>query len=147
VGSTILVVEDDPMNAKFLEITLRRRGQYDVLMSEDADEVVRLVRERKVDLILMDVSLDNSYYRGVEVDGLMLTRIIKVAPETSHCPIILVTAHAMRGAGAIFLKETHADGYIPKPITDPQVLLTLIRDLLHPARAQTPERPEHQGET
>jgi CheY-like chemotaxis protein len=145
-SATILVVEDDPMNAKFLEITLTRRAHYGVICSQDPEEIIRLVRDRRVDLVLMDISLANSSYRGVEVDGLMLTRILKVTPETSACPVILATAHAMRGSGEAFVQETHADGYVPKPITRPQDLLDKIAALLAvraPGRDQA--APEGKG--
>ena len=74
----------------------------------------------------MDVSLSNSYYRGTEVDGLMITRILKVNPKTIHIPVILVTAHAMEGDKETFLKETLADDYISKPIVNPEELIDKI---------------------
>jgi len=78
----------------------------------------------------MDVSLSNSYYRGAEVDGLMVTRILKINPKTSSIPIILTTAHAMIGDKEEFLKENLADDYISKPIVDPNELIDKINNLI-----------------
>ena len=126
----ILVVEDDNMNAKFFKLTLTRRVNFEVIITEDPEEVVALSRGKNIDLILMDVSLSNSFYRGAEVDGLMITRILKVNPKTLHIPVILVTAHAMQGDKETFLKETLADDYISKPIVNPDDLINKINNLL-----------------
>lgn len=130
MSKKILIVEDDEMNAKFFRLTLTRRGNFKVVITEDAEEVVALSRAKDIDLILMDVSLSNSYYRGAEVDGLMITRILKVNPKTIHIPVILVTAHAMEGDKETFLKETLADDYISKPIVNPEELIDKINNLL-----------------
>ena len=126
----ILIVEDDEMNAKFFRLTLTRRGNFDVIITEDPEEVVALARGKEIDLILMDVSLSNSYYRCAEVDGLMVTRILKVNPKTVQIPVILVTAHAMEGDKETFLKETLADDYISKPIVNPEELIEKINKFI-----------------
>ncbi len=126
----ILIVEDDEMNAKFFRLTLTRRSNFDVIITEDPEEVVALARGKEIDLILMDVSLSNSYYRGAEVDGLMVTRILKVNPKTLQIPVILVTAHAMEGDKETFLKETLADDYISKPIVNPEELIEKINKFI-----------------
>jgi CheY-like chemotaxis protein len=130
MAKKILVVEDEELNAKFFKLTLTRRGGFEVIVTQDPEEVVKLSREKKIDLILMDVSLSNSYYRGVEVDGLMVTRILKINPKTASIPVILTTAHAMVGDKEEFLKETLADDYISKPIVDPNELVDKINNLI-----------------
>jgi len=130
MAKKILVVEDEELNAKFFKLTLTRRGGFEVIVTQDPEEVVKLSREKKIDLILMDVSLSNSYYRGVEVDGLMVTRILKINPKTASIPVILTTAHAMVGDKEEFLKETLADDYISKPIIDPNELVDKINNLI-----------------
>jgi len=42
MAKRIMVVEDDPMNAKFFELTLKRRGNFEVIVTEDADQVLQL---------------------------------------------------------------------------------------------------------
>lgn len=130
MGKKVLVVEDDPMNAKFFELTLRRRGHFDVIVTEDADQVLRLAREGLIDMIIMDVSLCNSYYNGERVDGLMLSRLIKRDDATREIPILLATAHAMKGEQEAFLKESEADGYLSKPVIDPDEFIKKVNDLI-----------------
>ncbi len=100
--ANILVVEDDKINAKLFELVLTRVGGFAVTVTEDADEVIRIASEGQADLILMDVSLSNTEYEGVPVDGIELTRILKQDARTSSIPVVLTTAHALRGDGSVF---------------------------------------------
>lgn len=61
------------------------------------DEVILMAKEGIPDVILMDVSLANSFYQGKAVDGIKITQILKQDSNTKHIPVILVTAHAMQG--------------------------------------------------
>ena len=128
--SRIIIVEDDKLIAKYFKLLLTRKGGFDVTVTEDPEKVVKMAREKKVDLILMDVALSKSYYRGAEVDGLMVTRILKINPKTVKIPVILATAHAMVGDKETFLKETLADDYISKPIVDPDEFISKIKSFL-----------------
>jgi len=130
MGKRIMVVEDDPMNAKFFELTLKRRGHFDVIVTEDADQVLALAREGSIDMVIMDVSLCNSYYNGERVDGLTLSRLIKRDASTREIPILLATAHAMKGEQEAFLKESEADGYLSKPVIDPDEFIKKVNDLI-----------------
>jgi CheY-like chemotaxis protein len=126
---TILVVEDDPMSAKFFELTLKRRGQFEVIVTEDVDRILTLAKERSIDLIVMDISLRNSSYEGERVDGIVLSRLIKDRTAPLEIPILLATAHAMKGDRERFLKESRADGYILKPVIDANGFIQKVRDL------------------
>lgn len=126
----ILVVEDDSINAKLFELVLQRVGRHQVTVTEDAGEVVHAAGSGEVDLIMMDVSLSNTHFEGRAVDGLDLTRILKANAETAGVPIVLTTAHAMRGDRERFLRESGADDYISKPIEDNHQLVALVQNLL-----------------
>ena len=126
----ILVVEDDPMNAKFFKYLLTRKGNFEVVMTEDVDLILQMTKTQKVDLVIMDVSLSNSHYQGKQVDGTTITKLLKADSETENIPVILATAHAMKGDKEKFLKETMADDYVSKPVTAPQELIDKINHLL-----------------
>jgi two-component system cell cycle response regulator DivK len=128
----ILIVEDDRMNARFFEITLTRRGQFSVCTTESVPDILDRARRGEVDLVIMDVSLPNSSYEGKKVDGLAIARLLKSDPLTRRIPILLATAHAMKGDRESFLRASLADDYISKPITDPQALIDKVRSLLEP---------------
>ena len=126
----ILVVEDDPMNAKLFQLILARKAGFTVEVTEDPAHVVEVVRAGGADLIIMDVSLSNSEWNGVPVDGLEITRRLKRDPTTKRVPILLATAHAMKGSKEKFLQESGADDYISKPIVSAEELIQRIQTLL-----------------
>jgi len=130
MAKRVMVVEDDPMSAKFFELTLKRRGNFDVIVTEDVDQILHLVRQGSIDMIVMDVSLCNSYYKGERVDGVTLSRLIKKDKSSGNIPILLATAHAMKGEQEEFLKESDADGYVSKPVIDPNEFIRKVSDLI-----------------
>lgn len=117
---TVLIVEDDMINARVFSKILTKRGGFSVQHTEDVDEVMEIARSRRADVILMDVSLSHSVYQGKPVDGIKITQMLKADPVTADLPVILVTAHAMQGDRENFLKQSGADGYISKPVVDHQ---------------------------
>jgi CheY-like chemotaxis protein len=131
----ILLVEDDPVNARVFEKVLKKRGGFEVIHSQDVEEILKLAEGQTVDAILLDVSLSQSTYRGEAVDGIRIAQLLKGNPATTWIPIILVTAHAMRGDRESFLAQSGADGYIAKPVVDHQLMIDQVMALL-PAKAK-----------
>jgi CheY-like chemotaxis protein len=136
-----MIIEDDPMNAKLFQLVLARKGGFEVEVTEDPAHVLREVRSGSVDLIIMDVSLSNSVLDGKPVDGLEITRRLKADPGTSQVPVLLATAHAMKGSREKFLRESGADDYISKPIIDSDELIQRVETLIAKGRHAVP--PAH----
>jgi len=130
MATRILVVEDDPMNAKLFHLMLTRRAGFEVEVTEDAERVLEYARSGRIDLIIMDVSLSNSRIQGKAVDGLEITRRIKADPTARKIPVLLATAHAMKGSRERFLAESGADDYVSKPIVSGEDLVSRIRALI-----------------
>lgn len=126
----ILVVEDDALNAKLFQLILARRAGYEVEVTEDPAQVLARARAGAVDLIIMDVSLSNSEWDGERVDGLEITRRLRRDPDAGRVPILLATAHAMKGSRESFLRASGADDYISKPIVSADELIGRIQALL-----------------
>lgn len=126
----VLVVEDDPLNAKFFEFTLARRCGCEVELSEDVERILERVRSGKIHLVIMDISLANSRHEGKPIDGSDICRLIKQDPRSRRVPVLLATAHAMKGAREGLLLASGADDYISKPITDPAELVEKVQALL-----------------
>ena len=126
----ILIVEDDPINVKFMSIVLKRKGNYEVVVSEDVPEILALAASGEIAAIIMDISLSRSTYEGKKVDGIFITRMLKADPATAGIPVILATAHAMTGDRERFLAETGAEHYLSKPIHDPDHFLGEVRKVL-----------------
>jgi CheY-like chemotaxis protein len=127
---TVLIVEDDLVNARVFSKILTKRGGLGVKHTENVDEVIKIAQAKEADIILMDVSLSRSVYEGKSVDGIKITQMLKSDPQTATLPIILVTAHAMEGDRETFLKQSGADGYISKPVVDHQLFVDQIIALL-----------------
>jgi CheY-like chemotaxis protein len=127
---TVLIVEDDLINARVFSKILTKRGGLGVKHTENVEEVMEIAQAGQIDLILMDVSLSRSVYQGQSVDGIKITQMLKSDPQTANLPIILVTAHAMEGDRENFLNQSGADGYISKPVVDHQEFIDQIIGLL-----------------
>lgn len=127
---TVLIVEDDLINARVFSKILTKRGGLEVKHTENVDEVMQVAQAGEIDLILMDVSLSHSMYQGKPVDGIRITQMLKADPQTSGLPIILVTAHAMQGDRENFLQQSGADDYISKPVVDHQQFIDQVIALL-----------------
>lgn len=114
----IVVVEDEPLNATLVRKVLEKRGGHRVSLTEDPVELMEWARSGDVDLVVMDVSLAHSRWEGVRVNGVDLCRMLKNDPRTRDIPVILATAHAMRGDAESLTAESGADDYVAKPIVD-----------------------------
>ena len=125
----ILVVEDDDTNAELLERVLARMGGHEVRVTEDAGEVLARCRS-DADLVVMDVSLSNTRLNGRSVDGIRLTRMIREQMGASAPPVLLLTAHAMRGDRDRLLRLSGAEGYVSKPVMDHREFLQKVDRLL-----------------
>ena len=127
----ILVVEDESPSRAVISKALTRLGGYEVIFTEEVEAALRLTRSGEVALVLMDVSLANSRYQDRAVNGVDLCRILKSDPETCDVPIVLATAHAMRGDEEMLLAESGADDYLSKPVVDHTAFVARIRRSLH----------------
>jgi CheY-like chemotaxis protein len=114
----VLVVEDDAVNALLFRMILEKRGGFRVTVSEDPSEIFEAVRSGTVDLVILDVSLSHSRWQGQPVNGVDLCRILKGDPATAGTPVLLATAHAMRGDQVALMRDSGADDYVAKPIID-----------------------------
>lgn len=114
----VLVVEDDPHNATLFRKIFEKRLGCDVTVTDSPAEMFEVLRSRPVQLLVLDVSLGQSQWEGRAVNGIDLCRMLKRNPATSGMPVMLATAHAMRGDAERLMSESGADDYVAKPILD-----------------------------
>ncbi|BCJ87286.1 response regulator [Effusibacillus dendaii] len=126
----ILLVEDDILSAKLMQIVLTRLGNHNVIISESVDEILTLSRSGSVDLVIMDISLTSSELGGKPMNGLEITRLLKQDPAAHSIPVILASAHLMTDNAERIVEEVGADDYIPKPLMDHQILIEKVNRLL-----------------
>lgn len=103
----IMIVEDEPDIVKLIKITLEKCG-YDTITAPDGQGAIDLVRSKKPDLILMDITLKG------EMDGIETAKQIHFSFDI---PVVYLTAHADDERLAR-VKETQPYGYILKPFED-----------------------------
>jgi two-component system cell cycle response regulator DivK len=119
-SSSILVVDDNPMNLKLVRVLLESHG-LSVDIAENADEVLNIVEKVTPQLILMDIQLPG-------VDGIALTRMLKADPRWRGIKIVALTAYAM-GSDRKKILDAGCDGYISKPI-DPDSFVSVVTGYL-----------------
>jgi diguanylate cyclase (GGDEF)-like protein len=121
---TILVVDDDPDIARFVEVNLRSVG-YDVMVAADGEEALNRAEEVRPDLVLLDVMMPR-------VDGFEVAQRLRRNPRTANTSIIMLTAKALSSDKVLGL-TSGADDYIIKPF-DPIELLARVKTTLRRAR-------------
>ncbi|MFH1560341.1 MAG: response regulator transcription factor [Chloroflexota bacterium] len=117
MASTVLIVEDDPNTTEIVELYLRRDG-HKVLTSADGLAGLRLAREARPDLVVLDLMLPG-------MDGLEVCRILR---EESEVPIIMLTARVEEEDRLAGL-DLGADDYLTKPFS-PRELAARVRAVL-----------------
>ncbi len=117
---TVLIVEDNELNMKLFHDLLEAHG-YDTLQTRDGMEAIKLARQHRPDLILMDIQLP-------EVSGLEVTRLIKEDPELRSIPVVAVTAFAMKGDEEK-IRRGGCEDYVAKPISVVKFLETVKKFL------------------
>lgn len=128
-----LVVEDDAHNALLFRKLLEKRCGCTVTVTESVQEILDACRAGTVELVLMDVSLNNSRWQGRPISGVEICRLLKQDPATASIPVVLATAHAMRGDAEALMAESGADDYVAKPIVDHERFVARILGCLREA--------------
>jgi CheY-like chemotaxis protein len=125
----ILVVEDNEFNRDMLSRRLQRKG-FEVLIAEDGDGGIALARDRRPDLILMDMDLP-------VLDGWEATRRLKADPATRSIPVVALTAHAMQSDRDRAM-ASGCDDFATKPIEFAALLEKINRALAPGPKSQPP---------
>lgn len=115
---TVLAVDDNPANLKLITALLAECVEQ-VESCTDGQEAVDLARERKFDIILMDIQMP-------KMDGVTACKAIKQTTLNANTPVVAVTAHAMSGERDRLLSEG-IDDYLTKPIEEPVLQQILAR--------------------
>lgn len=129
----LLVVEDNPDMLTFLSEFLG--SEYTVLQARNGEQALVLLADKDIDLVVSDIMMPG-------IDGIELCRRIKDDVNTSHIPVILLSAKTDAGSKIEGL-EYGADAYIEKPFS-PEHLKAQIaslfrkRHLLHDAYSKMP---------
>ncbi len=120
MSARILVVDDIPANVKLLEAKLTQE-YYEVITANSGAEAIQCAKDESPDLILLDVMMP-------EMNGFEACKILREDPETSHIPIIMVTALSEK-KDRIQGLEAGADDFLTKPVND-MALFARVKSLV-----------------
>jgi two-component system, cell cycle response regulator DivK len=116
----VLIVEDNDLNMKLFNDLLEAHG-YNTLQTRDGIEALKLARQHRPDLILMDIQLP-------EISGLEVTKWLKEDDDLRSIPVIAVTAFAMKGDEEK-IRSGGCEASLAKPISVTSFLRTVERFL------------------
>lgn len=116
----VLVVEDENIIAKDIELTLKRIGHESAGIVSKGEDAITLAERVKPDMILMDITLKG------ELDGIETTKIIN---DRFGIPVVYITAHQDEDT-IEKTKGTNPYGYITKPLDD-RDLNTAINSVMY----------------
>ena len=111
----IMVVEDDPVILKLLQLRLLAMGYPVCAMAESGEDAVKIAGQTKPDIVFMDIGLPG------KMDGIDAAREIKAH---SHPRIVFLTGHSDPEL-VDRARDVLPDGYILKPFTDTDLRVTL----------------------
>jgi DNA-binding response OmpR family regulator len=118
--SIVLVVDDDPVILKLLEVNFEMEG-FTVLVAHDGEEGIEVARSNQPDVVVSDIMMPKK-------SGLELVVALKGDTSTSEIPIILLSAKAQNADVRTGL-EAGADDYVTKPF-EPLDLVDRVNRLL-----------------
>jgi two-component system cell cycle response regulator DivK len=122
--SLVLIVEDNEKNLKLVRDVLQVKG-YETIEAMTGEDGVTLARERKPDLILMDIQLPG-------MSGIEALKALQADPATARIPVIAVTASVMQ-QDRKHITEAGFDAYLSKPL-DLREFLATVKKILETPR-------------
>ncbi len=129
MNEPILIVDDNIDNLDLTQILLVGEG-FEVQVAENAEQALKTLETYRPHLILMDIQLPG-------MDGLELTRRLRLNPAFQDVIIIALSAYAMKG-DEDNARAAGCDGYVTKPIntrTFPDTVRGYLKEL-HPAASR-----------
>ena len=116
--SVVLIVEDNEKNMKLARDVLQSRG-YTTLEAVTGEDGVRIAKERKPDLVLMDIQLPG-------LNGIDALKQLRADPSTARIPIVAFTA-SVTPTDRSQINEAGFDGFLSKPINLKEFIETVKR--------------------
>lgn len=115
----VLAIDDEVDFLKILKLNLEETGDYDVVISTNAKDIVRLVNENRPDVILMDILMPG-------VTGFDALDMLNNDPVGQGTPVIALSALEKTSDKLTAFKKGIVD-YLTKPISKEDVILKIER--------------------
>jgi PAS domain S-box-containing protein len=123
-ASVVLLIEDNPSNAKLIDRILAGRGRTRLITAMQGRMGLELAAQHRPDVILLDINLP-------DISGHEVLRRLRSDPRTEGIPVVMVSADATPHQVDRML-EAGARGYLTKPV-DVRRLLSLLDEMTAPA--------------
>jgi DNA-binding response OmpR family regulator len=128
MSGKILVVDDDPLAARLMGLSLGSEG-FQVSTAANASEGLRAIQAERPDLIILDIMMP-------DIDGIQMCQQLRSQPSTADIPIILLTGKTQTDDKIAGLRAG-ADDYITKP-ADPREVMVRVEAVLARTRRSAP---------
>ena len=115
----ILVVDDDMINRKLLNVLLKKNGYTDVIEAENGKEALAIIQAEPVDMVLLDIIMP-------EMNGIDLLKILKKDDNLKHIPVAILTTDDSKKTEAL---NIGACAVLIKPIKEPDLNALLSANL------------------
>lgn len=125
----LLIVEDDTLTQQLYKVYFKKSG-IDPYITDNGEELFSILHKEKVGLVLMDINLTNTYFRGEKMDGIKLSQLIKSNSDTKNIPIIIATGFSAFNNNYSLVRQTQADDLIVKPITNFNAFIKKVNQYL-----------------
>lgn len=116
----VLYVEDNKINAMVMDKMLSRNDS-NVIIAENGSQALKVVKEKVLDLILVDINLGLN-----QMDGCELLQRLRKLDILKNIPVFAVTAYAMPGDKQRFI-NVGFDNYFSKPVNFDQLLSVISK--------------------
>jgi CheY-like chemotaxis protein len=115
----ILVVDDDNINRKLLNVLLKKTGKYEVIEAENGMEALNIIKNESIDMVLLDIIMP-------VMDGIDLLKILKSDENFKSIPIIILTTDDTKKSEALAVGATNV---LIKPIKEPELMKVIDSNL------------------
>jgi two-component system, cell cycle response regulator len=130
MGKKILLIEDDPVSRKLLELVIAKEG-FQVITAVNGLEGLKKVHLESPDLLVLDVMLPG-------LDGFEVCHRLRCDPATEKLPILILSAKGQESDRNVAL-QVGANAFLPKPI-DRLTLLSKMTELPNLSVSSQPEK-------
>ena len=115
----ILVVDDDMINRKLLNVLVKKAGNFDVIEAENGLEALNIIKNEPVDMVLLDIIMP-------VMDGIDLLKILKSDEVYKQIPVAILTTDDSKKIEALSLGASEV---LIKPIKDSDLRAILDKNL------------------
>lgn len=120
-NTNIVYIEDNPTNVKIIQQSLKKYPQLNLLIADEPEAGIKLVKDSRPELILLDINLPG-------MNGYEVIKILKSDKAISDTPVIAVSANAMQ-SDIEQAKQAGFNDYLTKPV-DLKIFYSLLNKYL-----------------